>query len=269
MNDIHDIHQTHEPHKKSFSLAPPPEDLTAAILAVRLAALTDPELSDGAARLFVHLLDLSLQRSASNWRGQVTISQSKLSEHLHRSRRVIWDRVQELIGRRYVWITKQRVPNFWDLNVYHVTALDSPNHPEQNPTRDGLWGNGARRGPPPGTGMGARTPPGGTARDIPARETPSAEEQKRENAPESRYLPRPSAAKSRGSPPRKVAAGSRENLLRGAAKSRGGEPREVAAGSREKSRRAADESCELREHSASSKEHFKSRGGGPRPGFRV
>lgn len=234
MNDIHDIHQTHEPHKKSFSLAPPPEDLTAAILAVRLAALTDPELSDGAARLFVHLLDLSLQRSASNWRGQVTISQSKLSEHLHRSRRVIWDRVQELIGRRYVWITKQRVPNFWDLNVYHVTALDSPNHPEQNPTRDGLWGNGARRGPPPGTGMGARTPRGGPRGTSPRGKPPPRRSKN--------VKMRLKADICLGRPPRKVAAHRREKSRRGAARICYGEPRKVAAVSREKLRRGAAKS---------------------------
>ena len=133
---------------KAFTIGPARDPLRDAILQARYDALSHPTLADGAKVLFAFLLDLALSRAASWTVGVVTISTTKLSEELHRSKRAIWKWKQQLVAARFIWITKQYMPNFFPLDVFHITALDNPNQPRQLPTNDGLWGNGKRRSEP-------------------------------------------------------------------------------------------------------------------------
>ena len=144
---------------KAFTIGPARDPLRDAILQARYDALSHPTLADGAKVLFAFLLDLALSRAASWTVGVVTISTTKLSEELCRSKRAIWKWKQQLIAARFIWITKQYMPNFFPLDVFHITALDNPNQPRQLPTNDGLWGNGKRRGEP-GRGPVGRAPSG-------------------------------------------------------------------------------------------------------------
>jgi hypothetical protein len=133
------------------------DNRTGIILRARREALRDGDLDFGARCLFCLLLDLSLSRYTQRADGVVCISVTKLSEELKCAARTIYEWKKQLEEKRFIWVTEQRMPNMWPLNTYHVSALDSPNEPHQLPTRDGTWGNGARRSRPETSGDGARS----------------------------------------------------------------------------------------------------------------
>jgi hypothetical protein len=148
-----------EPKKqKAFSLAPPEEDVSQQIINARKTVLRDQTLSDGAKVLFCFLIDLAVSRTTMYAFGAVLISTTKLCENLNRCHRAIWKWKRQLVSKRYLWITKQPMPNFWPVDVFHITALVQPGDLQQLATRDGLWGNGARRTLPTNVGLGARGP---------------------------------------------------------------------------------------------------------------
>lgn len=144
-----------------FRLAPAEEDTTLTILKTRRLALSDRELSAGAKVLFCWLLDLSLLKSMSAVMGAVIVSLTKLGEHLGTSRRSIFRWKTELISKKFLWVDKHYVPNFWAMNTYHITALNPPEQPRQLAPGDGVWGNGKRRGsaPLPSVDNSVTTPP--------------------------------------------------------------------------------------------------------------
>lgn len=134
-------------HQRIFKLAPAEDERTRTILATREQALTDPNLDDGAARMFCLIMDLSLDPSRNSGSGIVAISQTKLAEKLNCARRTIYERARQLIQARYVWISQIFLPNMKPMNVYHVSALHSPTEREYKTTPEGLWGNGSRQSP--------------------------------------------------------------------------------------------------------------------------
>ena len=142
-----------------FHLQKAKDPWTEKILGARMAALCDPELTDGSRNLFTLLLDLSLDPVANMGRRfEVCISNTQLRERLARSARAIYGWTQELETQRHIWLSKKPRPNMHAMNVFHISALQPkrPSMPEL--PGDGMWGNGYRR---PGQPMpkGAR---GGT-----------------------------------------------------------------------------------------------------------
>jgi hypothetical protein len=215
-------------HNKVFKLAPVEDVRTKIILEARRQALRDGDLDFGARCLFTLLLDLSLSWWTQRADGVVCVSVTKLSEELKCSPRTIYDWKRQLEERRYVWVTEQRMPNMWPVNTYHLSALDSPDEPRQLPTRDGLWGNGARRDRPL-PGEGARGTP---LHSLHARKAAASLESSNLglNSGATGSAPQVSAAKfAAGSG--KVCTGEPQSLRRGAA--------EFAPGSGKKGRVAA------------------------------
>ncbi len=141
----HPAPDTAEEKRKVFTPTPAPEDLTHVILQARWSALTDPDLSKGAMVLFTYLLDMSLNRRVSDWRGVVKMSQIALCRDLHVTDRTIrrWER--ELVAKKFIWLSRIPRPNTWPMNVYHITALDEPDQRRQELSGDGVWGTGRGR----------------------------------------------------------------------------------------------------------------------------
>lgn len=156
MNDSYIPHQHPSEKPKAFSIGPAPDDIGEVIKDARHKVTHDRLLTDGAKVLFTILLDLACSRSTYAHFGSVLISTTKLRERMYRSARAIYKWKKQLVARRHLWITKEQMPNFWDMDLYHVTALDSPGNPTMMPTKDGFWGNGKRRGPAPMDSQGAR-----------------------------------------------------------------------------------------------------------------
>jgi len=141
--------------QKAFSLAPAVDPISFTVISTREKACQDANLSHGAVRLFVFLLDLAMSPYCNVTRGVVVVSVTQIRERVHCARRSVFSWVRQLVVGNYLWVDKQFMPNFWALNRYHVTALDSQDQPSQLPTRDGMWGNGVRRPAAP-SGSGAR-----------------------------------------------------------------------------------------------------------------
>lgn len=123
------------------------------IIETRVAALEDPDLTDGAKVLFDYLLHLALQPKSQHWFGVVTISTGKLAWKLKRAKRSIYNWNDELRAKRFIRISKLERPNMWPINTYHIVALTPPEKTGQMLSGDGMWGNGSRRaGVIPGLG---------------------------------------------------------------------------------------------------------------------
>lgn len=121
---------------------------TDAILQSRFEALTHPELTVGAKVLFCFILDLSLDRDASNDVGVVTISRRKLAWYLACSEKSVGNWKKALAAARFIWISLKFRPNTWPMDRFHISALDHPDRPRQLLDQDGLWGNGKLRSVP-------------------------------------------------------------------------------------------------------------------------
>jgi hypothetical protein len=222
-NDRHD-------NQKIFTLQRAEDETTQLIIGARRTAIFDEQLSDGAKVLFCLLLDLAVSRSSCHGFGAVLISVTKLTEALTRCPRAIYGWKKQLLAKRYIWITKVPMPNFWPVDVYHITALTEPGEMSQMATKDGFWGNGARRQLPEKIGKGAREP-GQKAlglRGIKGHRSDLDPDSSNlpDNAPESGTKVHPSVAYN--------ATGSGTKVHRGAAQNDTGEPHESAAGSRTK-----------------------------------
>jgi hypothetical protein len=131
--------------QKAFQIVPSEDSRTKVILEARRQVLEDPALDFGARVLYARLLDLSLNWYTHRADGVVCISVTKLCEMLKCAPRTIHRWNSQLVARRHVWISEQKMPNMWPVNTYHISALDSEQEPRQMPTKDGLWGNGERR----------------------------------------------------------------------------------------------------------------------------
>jgi hypothetical protein len=226
---------------KVFNLVPAEDSRTRIIIEARTSALEDGELHHGARNLFCRLLDLSLSWYTNRADGVVCISVTKLSEMLKCSARSIYNWNKQLVARRHLWVTEQRMPNMWPVNTYHIAALDSPDEPHQMPTKDGLWGNGVRRNKPlPGEG----------ARGIPLNSLHASNQPNSpvlpENAGESCTEQHASAANfAAGSG--KVCHGEPQKTARGSRKVCGGESQNVQRGAAKKSTRPPNETAVNRE----------------------
>ena len=116
--------------------------------AIRLREIVcdDPELSDGAVRLFVRLLDLALNPwNNNNRKGSIIISQMKLGCTIHCDERSIRRRTDELIRANHVWTSLVARQNTKPILCYHITDFDPKRQVEQMMPGEGLWGNGKRR----------------------------------------------------------------------------------------------------------------------------
>ena len=218
-----------EPHNKIFKLAPVEDSRTKVIIETRQGVLHDGDLDFGARCLFVDLLDLALNWYTHRADGVVVISITKLAERLKCSPRTIYDWNKQLVAARYIWMSYQKMPNMWPLNTYHITALDPPGEARQMPTKDGVWGNGARR---------EKCLPGLGVRGTPLHSLQgfqnSNSDISQENAGESGTIVHVSAANS-AAPSGRVCTGEPQSLHRGAAK--------LAAGSGKKQHVGAAENC--------------------------
>src|SRR5262249_51373048 len=147
MNQSNEQYQNQQRHdnQKIFTLQRAEDETTIQIIGARRQALTDPHLKDGATVLFCLLLDMAVSRSTGYGFGALLSSVTKLTEALNRCRRAIFAWKKQLLAKRYIWITKVPMPNFWPVDVYHIAALTEPGEMSQMPTKDGFWGNGARR----------------------------------------------------------------------------------------------------------------------------
>lgn len=144
---------------KVFRLAPAQDDFTVQIIRTRQEVLEHGSLTDGARTLFCWLLDNSLRWTVNRARGVITISQTKLSERLKRSKRAISGWSEELSEAGFIWISKWTMPNMWPICTYHITFIDPPDERlHQIVTGDGMWGNHARRRELEEPGPGARQP---------------------------------------------------------------------------------------------------------------
>jgi hypothetical protein len=132
--------------QKKFRIEKAQDKDTQTILRARQQALEDPELTNGASKLFAYLLDLSLNPNVNiGRRGQIGISTQQLSQRLHASRRAVYGWVRQLIAQRYVWLSKLARPNTNALNVYHIAALQPLRELRLELGGEPLWGNGHRR----------------------------------------------------------------------------------------------------------------------------
>ena len=164
-------------HQPKFRIEPTGPDFTTLILQARDEVIDDPEISHGAARMFVKILDLSVRQGSKGVEqppGVVTVSQTKLHTWFGVSLRTIWNWKLELLEKGVVWMTSQPMPNAWPIDTYHITHLHGRKHSGDKTTAEGLWGNGARQSRPETNGMGARQPgqiqiPGTGVRSNPLR----------------------------------------------------------------------------------------------------
>jgi len=131
-------------------------------------ALTDKNLSAGAARMFCLLVKLSWQpKHGGRYKGRVgsiCISTRELGKLLNADIKSFFDRKQRkrdedgkwqdtgavnqgwissLVGGGYVWLGRHRIPNIPDeksINVYNVCCLIPQTHQPNLPWSDGNWG---------------------------------------------------------------------------------------------------------------------------------
>jgi hypothetical protein len=120
-------------------------DLTAVLARERVCE--DPDLGNGAIRLFVRVLDLSLNPDCykPGPKGQVLISQLKLGTMLHHSERSIRSWTYELIAKRLVWILRVPRPNTKPIIRYHITEYIAPYQTLPDVRGEGMFGNCRRR----------------------------------------------------------------------------------------------------------------------------
>lgn len=131
---------------KKFRIDREPDPATLTAIRAREQVCDDPKISDGAARLFVRLLDLSLNPFLNNGRkGEIIVSQMKLGSFLNCDERSIRRRTDELLRGNYVWTTLVGRQNTKPIRCYHVTAFQPKRQAEQEMAGEGLWGNGKRR----------------------------------------------------------------------------------------------------------------------------
>jgi hypothetical protein len=133
------------PRQKAFDLVPHKDDGYQIVLA-RRAARRDRNLADGAFRLFDEILDLALNANTWEHRGCVAVSMTRLAHLLGCGRRSIIDWNEQLVAGNHVWITSKQIPNFWDMNLYHIRALEAGGETSQSVRGIGMYGNGVRRG---------------------------------------------------------------------------------------------------------------------------
>jgi len=236
-----------------FRLAPSEPDLGQLILTARDEVVEDNSLSLGSRLMFVRILDLSVRQSSNVRPGVVTISQMKLSEKFSVSERTIWNWRAELIGKRYVWMSLQPMPNAWPIDTYHVSAIHPPANSGDKTTSEGLWGNGTRRARP-SNGLGARPPvsgenptPGPRRNQLRVANSfipPAKSSNLLENATAGRNPLRRGAETDCDWEPKQVATGSRNRLRLGAETGCDGEPKQIATGSRNQLRLGAETDCE-------------------------
>jgi len=106
----------------------------------------DPDLSDGAVRLFVRLLDLSLNKELYHGhKGQVIASQLALASFIKCTERSIRRRVAQLVQKLLIWITVVPRPSTKPILCYHITAFQPKQQKREEVPGDGFWGNGRRR----------------------------------------------------------------------------------------------------------------------------
>jgi hypothetical protein len=118
------------------------------LLAVRLreTVCDDGNVGDGAARLFVRLLDLSLNPTINGgYKGQVICSQLKLATLLHRDTRSVRRWANELAAANYVWLSHVARPDTKPISCWHITAFQPKQPLAQIVPGEGLFGNGKRR----------------------------------------------------------------------------------------------------------------------------
>jgi hypothetical protein len=142
---------------KGFRPAPVEDEFGEMIKRTRRQAVEHERLSDGARNLFTWLMDASLRRSINRAPGIITVSTTKLSELLKRSKRAIYGWKKELVNTGFVWVTEWYMPNTWPISTYHISIIDPPDERlHQIVTGDGMWGNHARRPKLDAPGVGAR-----------------------------------------------------------------------------------------------------------------
>ena len=136
--------------KKGFSLAPAKDD-TFSILQGRMEVLTDADLSDGAARLYCLLVDLSLNPdSHKGRRGTVCLSMLKLACIMGCSEKSVNTWKNQLLGARYIWKELEPWPNTWSHNRYHISSISPFDVQPKSIAGLGIFfGNGHRMGPAP------------------------------------------------------------------------------------------------------------------------
>ena len=236
-----------EEHKPPFRLAPAEPDITQLILGTRRAACEDPDLDAGAVKLFVYLLDFSLLKSASRRVGTILFSTQQLTERLHSCKRAIYKWKRQLVGKRFIWISKYYMPNTWPMDLFHITVLDPDDQTVQMPTGDGFWGNGARRSAA-APGEGAR----GLCRTEVHRTEPTPPDpnssKTAQNEPGSRTEGHSSVAKN--------ATGSRTEVTRAVARKSPGLSHGSHLASRTKGHRGVARKCTLYRASEQRAERF-------------
>ena len=222
--------------------------------------IEDNDLDIGARLMFVRILDLSTRPGDRDDYGVITISQNKLAHKFGVSLRTIWNWKQQLMSKGVIWMTKQFMPNAWPMDTYHITALDPQGQTEGRTTKDGMWGNGARRQSPDRMGLGARQPgqtiiPGTGVRSNQLRVATGFHDDKK-----SSFLPAnatadrnelPATAETGCEPePQPIATGSRNPLRLGAETGCEPEPKQVATVGRNPLRLSAETGCELKKSKA-------------------
>lgn len=230
-------------------------DITRLILSARDAVIDNPNISHGAARMFVKILDLSVRMGSKGIDqppGVVTVSQTKLHMWFKVALRTIWNWKAELVNAGAIWMTSQPMPNAWPIDTYHISLLHPPRHSGDKTTAEGLWGNGARQRRPETIGFGARTPGGNPAAGPTSNQlrvatgfrTPEKSSILPENAGHHRNPLPASVATGCGGEPQPVATGGRNQLRRATETSCYGAPQPVAAGGRNQLPRATATKCE-------------------------
>lgn len=251
-------------HRPAFRISPSEPDLGQLILQARDEVVEDNNLSLGSRLMFVRILDLSV-RQASNVRpGVVTISQMKLAEKFGVSERTVWAWRSELIRAKYVWLSKQWMPNSWPIDTYHVSLIHPPANSGDKTTVEGLWGNGKRRGEPV-RGLGARQPgqvqiPGTGVRRNGLRlaksvNVPGKSSVLLENATADRSQLRASTEAGFGSPPKQASAPNRSGLRFPTEADCDGEPKQVAVPNRSPLRPATETGCEHKKATGEGSSH--------------
>ncbi|SRR6266487_2051938 len=98
-------------------------------------------LPEGAKLLYCFLLHTSFNKQTiPHKNGVVEISIKEISEGIHCCTRSINKWKKMLSAEGLIWVEKRKLPNAWDLNVYHITALSPKTGAKENWGKG--WGNG-------------------------------------------------------------------------------------------------------------------------------
>ncbi len=240
MNDSRSEYLEGRP-KKSFQVVAAEPDY--APINARDRVIEDNTLDLGARLMFVRLLDLSTRSGDNDHYGCITISQNKLAHKFDVSLRTIWSWKQQLLARGVIWMSRQFMPNAWPMDTYHVAELDPPGKTEGRTTKEGMWGNGARR-----PGLDQVSP--GARRNLLHSEVDFRVAEKSSflptnAAPSSNPLPLSVATHCDGEP-QPVATPSSNPLRRGTAASCEPPSQPTATGSSSPLRLATETGCELK-----------------------